>query len=92
MRNKHFKSAISLLLTVMLVLSAVLCVTAAESDVAVTGATGTVYYENSGNWSSVYCYMWNGGGEQKNADWPGQPMTNFKGNVFKYTTNTSFSR
>ncbi len=90
MRNKHFKSAVSLLLTVMLILSAVLCVTAAESDVAQTGATGTVYYENSGNWSSVYCYMWNGNGETKNADWPGQPMTNFKGNVFKYTTTTSY--
>ncbi|MDO4749141.1 MAG: starch-binding protein, partial [Eubacteriales bacterium] len=90
MRNKHFKSIISLLLTVVMVLSAVFCVTAAESDVAQTGASGTVYFENTSNWSNLHCYMWNGNGETKNADWPGQPMTQVEGNVFKYTTSTSY--
>lgn len=90
MRNKHFKSIISLLLTVVMVLSAVFCVTAAESDVAKTGASGTVYFENTSNWSNLHCYMWNANGETKNADWPGQPMTQVEGNVFKYTTSTSY--
>ncbi len=92
MRNtKHsFKSAICVILTVLLVLSAVLCVAAAENDVAETGASGTVYFDNTQNWSNLHCYMWNGSGETKNADWPGQPMTLVEGSVYKYTTSTDY--
>ena len=34
-----------------------------------------VYFINAGDWSSVYVYAWNGNGETKNADWPGEAMT-----------------
>ena len=34
-----------------------------------------VYFVNTSNWNSVYAYAWNGGGEQKNAEWPGVAMT-----------------
>lgn len=34
---------------------------------------GDVYYfENTNNWSTVYCYAWNG--SSKNAEWPGAKM------------------
>lgn len=90
--KKHsFKSAICVILTAILVFSAVLCVAAADNDVAETGATGAVYYENSSNWSTVYCYMWNGSGESKNADWPGKQMTLHEGNIYTYTTTTDYA-
>ena len=74
--KKHsFKSAVCVILTAILVFIAVLCVAAADTNVAQTGATGTVYYQNSSNWSSVYCYMWNGSGDSKNAEWPGTDDT-----------------
>ena len=79
------------ILTAILVFSAVLCVAAADTDVAQTGASGTVYYQNSSNWSTVYCYMWNGSGETKNAEWPGVQMTLHKDNVYKYTTSTDYA-
>ena len=90
--KKHsLKSAICVILTAILVFSAVLCVAAADTDVAETGAVGTVYYQNSSNWSTVYCYMWNGSGESKNAEWPGVQMTLHKDNVYKYTTSTDYA-
>ena len=93
MKNtKHsMRSVLCIILTVLLMLSAVFCVAAAENDVAQTGAVGTVYYENASNWSAVYCYMWNGQGETKNAAWPGEPMTVAEGNVYKYTTSTDYA-
>ena len=93
MRNKKhsLKSAICIILTAILAFSAVLCVTAADKDLAQTGAKGTVYFENSSNWSTVYCYMWNGSGETKNAEWPGVAMTLHKDNVWKYTTSTDYA-
>lgn len=93
MRNKKhsLRSAICIILTAILVFSAVLCVTATEKDVAQTGAKGTVYYQNTSGWTSVYCYMWNGSGETKNANWPGEIMTLHKDNVWKYTTSTDYA-
>ena len=93
MRNKKhsLKSAICVILTAILAFSAVLCVTAAGTDLAQTGAKGTVYYQNSSNWSTVYCYMWNDSGGTKNAEWPGVEMTVHKDNVWKYTTSTDYA-
>ncbi len=89
--KKHsFKSAICVILTAILVFSAVLCVAAADTEVAQTGAAGTVYYQNSSNWGAVYCYMWNGSGESKNAEWPGVQMTLHKDNIYKYTTSADY--
>ena len=93
MRNKKhsLKSVICLILASILVCSAIFCVAAAETDVAQTGAKGTVYFQNTSNWSKVCCYMWNSSGETKNAEWPGVEMTLDKNNVYKYTTSTDYA-
>ena len=88
--KKHFKSVVCLLMTMLMLFSVVIGVSAAEEELVSTGASGTVYYENNTNWSSVYCYMWNGSGDQKNAEWPGQPMNKVSGNVWSYTTTTDY--
>ncbi|MBE6824854.1 MAG: starch-binding protein [Ruminococcaceae bacterium] len=93
--KKHTtKSAICMLLTVAMLISMMFCTTvqfsAENVEVAETGASGTVYYENSTNWGSVYCYMWNGSGDSKNAEWPGVQMTNVSGSVWKYNTTTDY--
>ena len=53
---------------------------------ASTDASGTkvVFCENAADWSSVYVYMWNGDGTVKNKAWPGEPMTNIGGSVWRY--------
>lgn len=86
----HLKSVICLVLTMLMVFSVVLSVSAAEDELAQTSASGTVYYENNTNWGTVYCYMWNGDGEQKNAEWPGQQMTKVSGNVWKYEATSDY--
>ena len=88
--KKHLKGAICVVLTLVLVVCAVMGVTASDSDIAQTGASGTVYYKNNSNWGEVYCYMWNDGGETKNAEWPGVKMTSLKDNVWKYETSQNF--
>ena len=89
--KKHsFKSAICVILTAILVFSAVLCVAAAETELSETGAAGAVYYQNTSNWSTVYCYMWNSSGGSENAKWPGVQMTLHKDNVYMYTTSTDY--
>lgn len=88
--KKHIKSAVCIIMALAMVVCAFVGVAAFEKDLADTGATGTVYYQNTTNWGTVYCYMWNGGGEQKNAEWPGVQMTQDSGNVWKYTANGDY--
>lgn len=38
----------------------------------------TLYFQNSQNWKSVYCYVWYGSGSVGTA-WPGQQMTKVSG-------------
>ena len=57
----------------------------------ITG-TSTVYYKNTSSWSSVFCYMWSGEGNPKNAEWPGEAMTSVGNNVYKYTFSGSFEK
>ena len=52
-------------------------------------AAGSTVYYKGGNWSTVYCYMWNGSGEQKNAEWPGVAMTNNDG-IWEYEPNGTY--
>lgn len=40
-----------------------------------------VYFKNTSNWSTVYAYAWGSAG--KNKEWPGVPMTNVTGNIYK---------
>lgn len=56
-----------------------------------TGAGGTVYCQNDASWSNVYCYMWNGSGETKNAGWPGEKMTDIGEGVWEYNYNASYA-
>ncbi len=88
--KKHLKSAMCVIMSLVMLFAAIMSVAAIETDITQTSASGTVYYENTTNWSTVYCYMWNGGGEQKNAEWPGIQMTSVSGNVWKYTTTADY--
>lgn len=92
-RKRYTKRALCFLMAVMLMFSMMLVTGAIdlEDDIAATGATGTVYYQNTGNWSTVYCYMWNGSGGTKNAEWPGIQMTSVEDGVWKYTTSTDYA-
>lgn len=61
-----------------------------------TPSTGiTVYFKNTSNWSSVYCYAWISDTETNNAAYPGQAMTKVDdvNNIYKITlTNESFDK
>ncbi len=81
--KKHFKSVICLLMTMLMLFSVVIGVSAAEDDLASTGAGATVYFRNTSNWSPVKAYVWSSSnGEYK--PWSGEEMTLFKDNVYKY--------
>ena len=62
-----------------------------DSELAAASAAGDIVYcKPMSGWSTVYCYMWNGSGETKNADWPGAPMTK-SGDEYYYNITGSFS-
>ena len=89
--KKHVKSAICLMLTVVLLFSVMLCVSAAENDVAQTGASTTVYFRNTDNWGTVNAYCWVKGSDNKIKEWPGEAMTLVKDNVYKYVINGDYN-
>lgn len=94
MRNtKHtLKCALCIVLTTLMLLSTVLCVNAVENaDVAQTGAATTVYFKNTSNWGSVTAYCWIQGTETSIQSWPGQSMTLYKDNVYKYTITGDYN-
>lgn len=77
MKSKTMKF-ISLVLVTAII--ATCCVIAAVSASAAAG--DVIYFDNSvTKFSTVYCYMWDGGG---NGDWPGKPMTNVTGDIWAY--------
>ncbi len=80
--KKLSKRVLSLVLAVMILAS--LCTVMFTAN-----AAGTVVYYKGGNWSTVYCYMWNGSGEQKNAEWPGVQMTK-NDDVWEYEASTAY--
>lgn len=48
--------------------------------------TTSVYFENTGNWSTVCAYIWDYGTSTKNAAWPGEKITDDIGNgIYKYS-------
>ena len=51
-----------------------------------TGTTGTVYYQNTNNWDSVYAYYWSDS-NTKMTTWPGEKMT--QGDDGTYSINIS---
>lgn len=80
--KKLSKRVLSLVLSLLIIAS--LCTVMITAN----AAENTVYYRG-GNWSTVYCYMWNGSGEQKNAEWPGVQMTK-NGDVWEYDANGTY--
>ncbi len=99
--QKHsLKCAICLFMTLVLVFGMMLCTSAvdadlagtgAENDVAQTGISGTVYFKNTANWSSVNAYVWIKNTNTSVQAWPGQSMTLFKDNVYKYTVTGDYN-
>ncbi len=89
--KKHLKSVICLLLTMLMVFSVVFVANAAEDDVAQTGATTTVYFRNTENWSTVNAYVWVKGTSTSVKVWPGEAMTLHEGNIYKYTVNGDYN-
>lgn len=69
-----------------------LAVTAAlVGTVGTFAAAGeTVYLKKSG-WTTAYCYMWNGSGETKNHEWPGEQMTKVSDGIFSYTQTGTYA-
>ena len=55
--------------------------------VCVCGAANgrTLYFRNSGNWSSVNFYSWYTGGGEITKAWPGEPMIHVEGNIYRCT-------
>ncbi len=54
-----------------------------------TGGT-TVFYKNTTNWSTPYCYLWTDGAGN-NAAWPGAAMTKVEDDVWMYTATKTFA-
>lgn len=55
-----------------------------------SSSTGTtVYYKNTSNWSTPYCYMWNSNSD--NNSWPGKAMTKVDDDVWMYTATKTYA-
>ena len=79
-----------LCLVLCLALIATAVMVGAVSAFAASG--DTVYVKANNGWTNLHCYMWNGNGEQKNADWPGVKMTEVGDGVYSYTLSGDFSK
>lgn len=53
-----------------------------------TGGT-VVYLKNDANWSTPYCYMWNGSSDN-NASWPGVKMTEIDDGYWMYEASKEY--
>lgn len=66
------------------------CESAKPAGSSESGDGTTVYFDNSStNWPNVYCYQWVDD-SNKNAAWPGEPMTPVNGSVYSYTCATVY--
>ena len=79
---KKAKSAVSIVLAVMMVIS---CFAFADFSVSAEEYK-TVYFNNNEGWDEVYCFIWNNTGS--NAKWPGEKMELIGDNVWSYTVKT----
>lgn len=66
----------------MLLVSCI-CVGTVTTSAAPSGTT--VYFKNTDNWSTVYCYSWVDGGDNDKA-WPGTAMTDEGNGIFSYVS------
>lgn len=86
-KRKH--KFISLILCVMLVLSALFA-----CSVSASAANGDkIYVKINKNWSTVYCYMWTDGAGD-NGSWPGKVMTcvDSANKIYSYTLNGDYAK
>ncbi len=84
---KLTKKLLSLTLSLLLVLSTVMCMSA-----AVSAASGdTIYFEKPDSWDDdVRVYFWNA--SSGNPSWPGYSMTRVSGNIYSYTCKNGFTK
>ena len=94
------KCAVCILMTIAMLFSMVVCAgavaadtaeVAADSELASTGVSGTVYFKNTANWSTVNAYVWIEGTTTAVQAWPGQAMTLVKDNIYKYTISGDYN-
>ncbi len=86
-RNKHK------ILSIVLCLALVVCTFFALTLSANAASGDTIYVRLNNGWNQVYCYMWNGTGETKNAEWPGVQMTaTGESGVYTYILNGDFEK
>lgn len=66
---------------------ALIAVSAVSLSAPAKAASGvTVFFQNSQNWSSVYCYTFYGSGPTTGSpSWPGSKMTSVGNNWYKFT-------
>lgn len=63
--------------------------TAAPTTTPVTSSDYVVYLKNDANWSTPYCYMWNGSSDN-NGSWPGAKMTEIGDGYWMYEASKEF--
>lgn len=77
------KKPLSVVLALLIALSAVFALGIGTMTGASAAAGDTIYFEKPDGWGTPNCYVWGGSsGEAKG--WPGEAMTLVSGNVYKY--------
>lgn len=84
------KRVLSMLLAALMMVSVFTVIFVNGYTNASAAAGESVYLEAPASWTTAYCYMWNGTGAEKNADWPGVKMDKVEGNIYSYTLNGSY--
>lgn len=78
------KKPLSVVLALLIALSAVFALGIGTMTGASAAAGDTVYFEKPDGWGTPNCYAW-GGTSGKASEWPGEAMTLVSGNTYKYT-------
>ena len=89
--HKYLTSVVCLVMSLLMLVSVVIGVSAMDTDVATTGATTTVYFRNTENWSTVNAYVWVKNTQNSVKSWPGEAMTLVEDNIYKYTVNGDYN-
>ncbi len=89
--NNHLKSGLCFVMAVLMIFGVVFGVSAMNSEVATTGATKTIYFKNTENWSTVNAYVWVKDTSNSVKAWPGEAMTLVEDNIYKYTVNGDYN-
>lgn len=81
---ENAKKPISLVLALVLALSAFFVVCAGAVVDASAAAGDVIYFKKPASWNSVYCYVWEKDGEGSVA-WPGTEMTDEGDDIYSFT-------